>query len=106
LAEVQAEAPELVASWLRDPASAPHGGESFADVITRVGEWMDGLLATGGSALAVTHASVIRAAIAHALRAGPDAQRHIDVAPLTRARLSGEGGRWTLAALVPLKEDV
>ena len=75
------------------------------DVMTRVGEWMEDLLAVDGSVLAITHALVIRAAIAHALGTDPEAFRRIDVAPLTRARLSGVGGRWTLAALVPLKDD-
>src|SRR6516165_5271981 len=42
LAEVQAEAPEAIADWLQDPHAAPHGGESFADVMRRVGGWMDG----------------------------------------------------------------
>jgi broad specificity phosphatase PhoE len=73
----------------------PHGGESFADVMTRVSRWTDGLLA----------GSVIRAAIAHALGAGPENFRHIDVAPLTRTKLSGGGGRWTLAAMVSLKDE-
>jgi broad specificity phosphatase PhoE len=105
LMEVQAEAPEAIADWLSDPHAAPHGGESFADVMTRIGRWMDGLLAGGGSILAITHASVIRAAVAHVVGAGPEAMRHINVAPLTRARLSGNGGRWTLAALVSLKDE-
>jgi broad specificity phosphatase PhoE len=104
LTEIQAQAPQAAADWLQNPYAAPHGGESFADVMTRVGGWMDGLLAGSGSVLAITHATVIRAAIAHALGAGPETFRHIDVAPLTRARLSGGGGRWTLAALVSLKD--
>ena len=105
LADVQAQAPEAVADWLDNPYAAPPGGESFADVMTRIGGWMDGLLADGGSVLAITHPSVIRAAIAHALRAGPETLRHIDVGPLTRTKLSGGGGRWTLAALVSLKDE-
>lgn len=104
LAQVQAQAPEAIAEWLQNPRSAPHGGESFADLMTRVGGWMDGLLASDGSVLAITHPFVIRAAIAHALGAGPETFRHIDVAPLTRAKLSGSGGRWTLASLVSLKD--
>ena len=105
LTEIQAQAPEAIADWLANPRAAPHGGESFADVMTRVGSWMDGLLAGNGSVLAITHPFVIRVAIAHALGAGPETFRHIDVAPLTRAKLSGGGGRWTLAALVPLKDE-
>jgi broad specificity phosphatase PhoE len=105
LTEIQAQAPEAIADWFANPRAAPHGGESFADVMTRVGSWMDGLLAGNGSVLAITHPFVIRVAIAHALGAGPETFRHIDVAPLTRAKLSGGGGRWTLAALVPLKDE-
>jgi broad specificity phosphatase PhoE len=105
LAEVQAEEGEAVAEWLRNPCAAPHGGESFADVMARVGGWMDGLLAGDGAVLAITHATIIRAVIAHALGAGPAAFRHIDVSPLTRANLSAGGGRWTLAALTPLRDE-
>lgn len=104
LAEVQAETPQAVTDWLRGVRGAPHGGESFAAVMTRVGGWMDGLLTGRGAVLAITHAPVIRAAIAHALGAGPASFLHIDVAPLTRARLSCGGGRWTLNALLPVKE--
>ena len=100
LEDVEAKEPTAVAEWLRDPRAAPHGGESFADVTKRVGGWMDQMLAKAGSVLAITHGLVIRAAIAHALGAGPQAFRHIDVAPLTRTKLSGGGGRWTLASLV------
>ena len=104
LTDVQAQAPEIVTDWLQNPNAAPHGGESLANVMTRVSGWMDGLLAGSASVLAITHAFVIRAAIAHALGAGPEALRHIDVAPLTRTKLSAQGGRWTLAAIVPLKD--
>ena len=99
------EEPKAVAAWLQNPRTAPHGGESFADVMTRVGGWMDGLLAGHGAFLAITHATVIRAAIAHALGVGPEIFRHVDVAPLTRTKLSSGGGRWVLGALVPLKGE-
>jgi broad specificity phosphatase PhoE len=100
LEDVEAAEPAAVADWLRNPRATPHGGESFADVTKRVGGWMDQMLAKAGSVLAITHGIVIRAAIAHTLGAGPEAFRHIDVAPLTRAKLSGGGGRWTLASLI------
>ena len=102
--ELQSREPAAIADWLQDPHAAPHGGESFADVLKRVGGWMDEMLTHPGSLLVVTHALVIRAAIAHALGTGADAFRHIDVAPLTRAKFSGGGGRWTLASLVSLKD--
>jgi broad specificity phosphatase PhoE len=104
LQDVEANEPAAVADWLRNPGAAPHGGESFADVTKRVGGWMDQMLTKAGSILAITHGLVIRAAIAHALGAGPEAFRHIDVAPLTRTKLSGGGGRWTLASLVSPKD--
>ena len=100
LEDVEADEPAAVAEWLQNPRAAPHGGESFADVTKRVAAWMDQMLIQAGSVLAITHAFVIRAAITHALGAGPEAFRHIDVAPLTRAKLSGGGGRWTLVSLI------
>jgi broad specificity phosphatase PhoE len=100
LQDVEAQEPAAVADWLRNPRAAPHGGESFADMTKRVGGWMDQMLERAGSVLAITHALAIRAAIAHALGAPAEAFRHIDVAPLTTAKLSSGGGRWTLASLI------
>ena len=104
LRDVEADEPAAVADWLEDPNAAPHGGESFADVTKRVGGWMDQLIAKTGSVFAISHGLVIRAAIVHALGARPEAFRHIDVAPLTRTKLSGGGGRWTLASLISPKD--
>jgi broad specificity phosphatase PhoE len=104
LQDVQAGEPAAVADWLKNPDATPHGGESFADVTMRVAGWIDVMLTRSGSVLAVTHALVIRAAIVHALGAGPQAFRHIDVGPLARASLSGGGGRWTLAALISRRD--
>jgi broad specificity phosphatase PhoE len=58
-------------------------------------------LAREGATLAVTHASVVRAAIVNALGAAPSAFPRIDVPPLSLARLSGQEGRWNLVALGP-----
>jgi len=94
--------PESFAAWLVDPEAAPHGGESLAALIERVGAWLTQALARDGATLAVTHASVVRAAIVNALGAGSSAFARIDVAPLSVARLSGHAGRWNLVALGPL----
>ncbi|HEY1781464.1 MAG TPA: histidine phosphatase family protein [Roseiarcus sp.] len=94
--------PDAFAAWLGDPAAAPHGGESIAALIERVGAWLAQSLAREGATLAVTHAAIVRAAIVVALGAGPDAFWRIDVAPLALARLSGREGRWNLVALRPL----
>ncbi|GAA4576103.1 histidine phosphatase family protein [Planotetraspora kaengkrachanensis] len=94
LADVQAADPEGVSRWLGDPTAAPHGGESVVDVVARVGEWLAGLAA--GRVVAVTHPSVIRAAVVHTLGTWPGAFWRIDVEPLSRAELTGRGGRWNL----------
>jgi broad specificity phosphatase PhoE len=93
---------DAFAAWLGDPTAAPHGGESIAALIERVGAWLTQSPAREGATLAVTHASVVRAAIVSALGAGPSAFARIDVAPLSLARLSGHAGRWNLLALGPL----
>lgn len=99
LADVQAREPEAVDAWLHDPASAPHGGESVLDLIDRIAAWLDGQNGTARRTVAVTHASVMRAAVVHALDASPRSFRRIDVAPLSVVTLSGNGGRWTLTSL-------
>jgi broad specificity phosphatase PhoE len=99
LADVAASEPDGFAAWLRDPAAAPHGGESLAALIERAGEWLTQSLALDGATLAVTHASVVRAAIVSALEAGSSAFWRIDVAPLSLAQLSGHTGRWNLVSL-------
>jgi broad specificity phosphatase PhoE len=99
LDEVQAEEPEGVAEWLRDAGAAPHGGESVLALIERVATWLDAQQARSGKIVAVTHASVIRAAVVHAIQAGPRSFWRIDVAPLSLTRLSADNGRWTLASL-------
>jgi broad specificity phosphatase PhoE len=103
--EVQAHEPEALADWIKDPSATPHGGESIVAMIARVSAWLDTQLTTSGMILAVTHASVIRAAIVCALEAEPRSFWHIDVAPLSLTRLSGCGGRWTLVSMSSGKAD-
>jgi broad specificity phosphatase PhoE len=100
--DVAGREPDAFAAWLGDPTAAPHGGESIAALIERVGDWLTRALARESATLAVTHASVVRAAIVNALGAGPSAFARIDVAPLSLARLSAHGQRWNLVALGPL----
>jgi len=100
--DVARRGPDGFAAWLGDPAAAPHGGESLASLIERTGAWLAQSLARESATLAVTHASVDRAAIVSALDAGPSAFFRIEVAPLSFARLSGRAGRWNFVALGPL----
>lgn len=90
--------PTAVTRWLTDPTSAPHGGESTMELLTRVGAWLDALPQDGGTIAAVTHAAVIRAAVVHAILAPPQSFWRIDVPPLSRTVLSGRPRAWSLRA--------
>ena len=100
--DVAEREPDEFAAWLGDPAAAPHGGESPAVLIERVGAWLTQALARESATLAVTHASVVRATIVNVLGASSSSFARIDVAPLSLARLSGHAGRWNIVALGPL----
>lgn len=99
LAEAQQREPDSVRLWLDAPDAAPHGGESLRILLARVAHWMEALPNEPGLTLAVTHSAVIRAAVVHALDAGPESFWRIDAAPLSLARLSRNSGRWRLASL-------
>jgi broad specificity phosphatase PhoE len=103
--EVQAQEPDALADWIKDPTAAPHGGESVVAMIARVSAWLDAQLTMPGAMLAITHATVIRAAIVCALEAEPRSFWHIDIAPLSLTQLSGNGGRWTLVSMSSGKAD-
>lgn len=99
LDEVKSRDPEAVAEWLRDPSVAPHGGESIAALTERVATWLDAQRQIPGITLAITHASVVRAAVVLALRAPPHSFWRVDVAPLSLTKLSSTGERWTLGSI-------
>lgn len=88
--------PADLAIWLTDPTRAPHGGESVIDLIERVKGWMDSLTADRARLVAVTHPSVIRAAIVIALDAPPKSFWRIDIAPASRTVMHFRGHAWTL----------
>jgi broad specificity phosphatase PhoE len=96
LQQVQEQDPQGLAEWMREPAKAPHGGESILALSERIRAWLDALSSSRGMTLAITHASVIRAAIVVAIEAEPRSFWRIDVAPLSSWRLSGRDGRWNL----------
>lgn len=96
LAEVHAAEPAAVGAWMADPTATPHGGESLAALVARVGAWLDALPAEGRT-VAVTHGGVVKAAVVLALEAPLAAFWRIDVAPLSLTELSRHDGRWTLS---------
>lgn len=91
-----AEDPAGLALWREDPRSAPHGGESLAQVAARVAAWLERQAGQGGSLVAVTHPGPIQAALVHVLGAPLEAAGRIGVRPLSRTRLTHDGRRWSL----------
>lgn len=87
--DVQKTEAQWLQSWLADPDSAPHGGESVTQVSERVVAWLTTLQATPGHVLAVTHPFVIRAALTHVLQGS--ALNLIDVEPLSSVELRFQG---------------
>jgi broad specificity phosphatase PhoE len=88
-----------LSQWLVDVTAAPHGGESFHSLMTRVGRWLD-TQREAGPVVAVTHASVVRAAVVCALQVSPEeAFLRIEVAPLTRTDMRFSSGHWRVRSV-------
>jgi broad specificity phosphatase PhoE len=122
LADIAAEAPRELAAWAQKPDAAPPGGESFSQLVKRVGTWLDAPepIETASSAakqdnetspdasahpraiVAITHAPLLRAAIVYALGASPAVFSRIEIAPLSvvELRRSRRGWTWWPAAIV------
>ncbi|MET7274879.1 MULTISPECIES: histidine phosphatase family protein [Streptomyces] len=97
LGEAMAREPAAVDTWLADPRSAPHGGESLLALIARVGGWLDTRPGEDGDRIvAVAEPSVVRAALVYALKAPPATYWNLDVRPLSRTTVTGRAGRWNL----------
>jgi broad specificity phosphatase PhoE len=96
--EILAADPKGVDEWLRDPAAAPHGGESLLRLTQRVAQWLEGEKVMERRSILVTHAGIVRAAIVHAIDAPAKSFWRIDIAPLSVTRLSGRDGRWNLVS--------
>ena len=99
LINIATEDPSGLDAWLRDPYAAPHGGESLADLISRVGHVLDDHHWPDGRSVAVVTALVARALLVHALGAAPEVIFRIDIAPLGRALLSRSQQTWRLTSL-------
>ena len=87
----------------------PPGGDSFTTLMKRVGIWMDEAADgfTADPQIVVAHSGVIRAALAHALKASPDHAVGVPVPHfgilhlrlMDPARASAAGGHWLFAGL-------
>jgi broad specificity phosphatase PhoE len=97
LRDVAASDEAGVLAWMTDPDAAPHGGEALTALLARVRDWLAvQASARSGTAIAITHAGVVKAAVVHALDAPSIAFWRIDVAPLSITELHAHDGRWTL----------
>ncbi|PKW11717.1 Broad specificity phosphatase PhoE [Streptomyces sp. 1222.5] len=92
--DLAATDPDGFTAWLTDPDAAPHGGESVRRFCRRTANWLRDLPSDTGSALAVTEAAVVRAALIHALALPERSFWHLAVPPLSAATLTRRGGGW------------
>jgi len=95
-AQIQHDSPDEYAAFFRDPVHArPPGAEPLADFVARVAGGFDDCLQkyAGEHLLVVAHAGVIRAVMAHALRADLACAYRVVVsnACFTRCRLGERG---------------
>ena len=105
IAEIADREPSPLRRWFADPTAAPPGGESMRELVSRVGAWVDRHADDDRRLLVISHAAVMRAAIAHCLSAPIAAIMRIDVAPLTALALSFHG-EWRLQELRRADEPV
>ncbi len=99
LTDIDRASPAASKEWMTDPSAAPHGGESLRTFMARVGAWLDEEATLERSVVAFTHGGVIKAAVAHVLKAGATAVWRINVDPLSLTELRAVDGEWSLAAL-------
>jgi len=99
--DVAANAPDQLAAWLADPTMAAPGGEAMDAVRARAAPWLDRLASADAPVCAITHATIVRAVLAHALDLPLRATLAIDIAPLSRTMLSFNRG-WRLQSIGPV----
>lgn len=89
------------AFWPLSGWERPPGGESMAEVILRAGAALERLAAKhdGKQVVVVSHGGTIRAAVAHALRIGPDNALHLAVQNLSLTRLERHPDGWRVACV-------
>ena len=99
LVDVAFEDSGALGTWLHDAHATPHGGESLAELINRVGRVLDDHPWPEGRSVLVVSSLVARAAAVHALGASPEVIFHIDIAPLGRLLISRSDQIWRMQEL-------
>jgi broad specificity phosphatase PhoE len=92
--DVRARYAGQIDSWLVDPTSAPHGGETLSDVAARVQRFLERASHLEGKTVAVTHGGVIRVAIVLARAQPLEMIWRVNVEPLSATELRFARGRW------------
>jgi alpha-ribazole phosphatase len=89
------------AFWPLAGTEKPPGGESMAEVTTRVGSAMERLANAhaGRDVVIVSHGGAIRGAIAHALNIGPDNALHMSIQNLSLSRLQRTPEGWRVVCV-------
>jgi len=100
--QVVVREPFKLFSWIKNPATAPHGGETIPSVMQRVAAWIGERGKDSGHTVAITHAAVIRAAIVAVIEAELRSFWRIDVVPLSLTDLRTNGRRWVLRSMAPM----
>jgi alpha-ribazole phosphatase len=94
--------------WPTAAAERPEDGESFDDVIARVGGVMERLAAAhaGADMVIVCHGGVIRAAIAHVLQIGGASALRLTVGNISLTRIERRGVAWRVVSANETVEGV
>lgn len=98
LADIHETDTQALSLWMSDPARGTPDGETMEQVAERVAGWLEDQARLDARIVAVTHASVIRAAISLVLDVPVRAGFNIDIAPLSATSLSFNR-RWRLQEL-------
>ncbi len=87
--------------WPHGAEEKPPGGESFADVVARVGPVLERLASThdGEDVVIIAHGGSIRAAIAHAMGLTGHQALVFSIKNLSLSRLEKHGPDWRVAAV-------
>lgn len=101
LHQVAEHDPEGLQAWLHDPRACPHGGETLAQHLQRIGQLLDNYEWPRQAAVIVASALTVRAACVHALGADADSLQHLDMAPWTTVAISWGHPAWRLRSIVP-----
>jgi alpha-ribazole phosphatase len=87
--------------WPLAGSELPPGGETFVEMIDRVGPAIEALAEqyAGQDVVAVSHGGAIRAAVAHCLRIGADNALHLSVNNLSLTRLERHDDGWRVVCV-------